>query len=162
MCEPSVSTPISRIFILISPSSLSSSLSPSDVTPRYITSLHPVLSHSFTFSGPFASAELFLTGRRIPARQCYERGFLSAVVKDAAALDASVASYTNEFVEAAPGALATCKSLIEYVRTHSHEENVARAQKVFVACLSSGEMKEGLKAFREKRKPSWATIPSKL
>lgn len=112
--------------------------------------------------GPFAASELFLTGRRADAKRCYEWGFLSAVAADEAALNATTKRYVGEFVSAAPGALATCKELIEFVRTHPHEENVKKAQKAFVGALKSGEMQEGLKAFREKRKPTWAQVaPSK-
>lgn len=39
---------------------------------------------------------------------------------------------------AAPKAMATCKGLVNFIGSHSHEENAIEAQNVFMQCLTSG------------------------
>jgi len=106
-------------------------------------------------AGGLAALDLFLTGRRLDAEGCKAMGFVTEVAKDNADLVAKADKFIQYFLTAAPGAIALCKNLIHHVLTHSHEQNVEEAKKVFVQCVKGPEMHEGVKAFKDKRKPSW-------
>lgn len=104
--------------------------------------------------GRSAARELFLTGARFSAVRAREIGLVHAVVSETE-LDAAVAGYVREFLTADPEAIAAAKALIRDLWGRSGED-IARITADAIATRrvsSSGQ--EGLKAFLEKRKPSW-------
>jgi methylglutaconyl-CoA hydratase len=105
--------------------------------------------------GRSAARELFLTGARFSAARAREIGLVHAVVPSAQ-LDEAVAGYVREILSAAPGAIAAAKALIREVSGRS----VADATPVTSAAIAkrrvSPEGQEGLRAFLDKRKPSWS------
>jgi methylglutaconyl-CoA hydratase len=104
--------------------------------------------------GRSAARELFLTGARFSAARAREIGLVHAVV-DGKELDATVDSYVREVLAAAPEAIATVKALIPRVwRLPADEATMLTAQAIATRRVSP-EGQEGLRAFLEKRKPSW-------
>jgi len=106
--------------------------------------------------GRSAARELFLTGARFSAARALEIGLVHQVVA-AGELDAAVARYVHEILTAGPEAIAAAKALIPSV----WGQPVGAAMPVTGAAIAarrvSGEGQEGLRAFLEKRKPSWSS-----
>jgi methylglutaconyl-CoA hydratase len=99
--------------------------------------------------------ELFLTGARFPAARAKDIGLVHAVV-DASDLDATVDAYVAELLTAAPEAVAAAKTLIPHVWGLAGEEATNVTARAIAVRRVSAEGQEGLRAFLEKRKPSWA------
>ena len=98
--------------------------------------------------------EFFLTGKRFDAAKAYEIGLLNAVVAHDE-FDGTVTKWENDFLKAAPGAIAMCKELITRV-SRSHIEDVQEYTAEVISKLRTApEAKEGFAAFFEKRKPNW-------
>src|SRR5437899_3355682 len=104
--------------------------------------------------GRSAARELFLTGARFSAQRAREIGLVHAVAPEAE-LDAVVDGYLRELLTSGPTAVAAAKQLIASVAgrtvavvTYHTAQTIAR-QRV------SPEGQDGMRAFLEKRKPSW-------
>ena len=81
-------------------------------------------------------------------------GLLDDVVEPAA-LDAAVDREIAAFLRCAPGAVADCKRLIEFVSTHGAAENIPYTTGQLADRWESAELAEGIAAFLQKRKPAW-------
>lgn len=110
---------------------------------------------------PRAAHELFLTGETFDAERAAQIGLINSAV-EADALDAEVDRFVTALVAGAPTALATTKELLRGGPEAADEEALT---KVFTEMLAlsarffaSEEGQEGIRAFAEKRKPSW--VPS--
>jgi methylglutaconyl-CoA hydratase len=99
---------------------------------------------------PRAARELFLTGEVFDAARAAEIGLVTRVVDDAE-LDAEVARYVDMLALGAPGALAATKDLLAHPST-----DYAALSALSVERFASPEGREGVAAFAEKRRPSWA------
>src|SRR5438093_7389878 len=104
--------------------------------------------------GRSAARELFLTGARLSASRAREIGLVHAVVS-ADELDATVAGYVQEILSAGPEAVAAAKALIPHVWELSADEAVQITARAIATRRVSPEGQDGLRAFLEKRKPSW-------
>lgn len=104
--------------------------------------------------GVAAARDLFLTGRRFDAAHALRIGLVHAVVDDDR-LDAAVADYVTEFLSAAPSAVAAAKAIIPRVWGRAPEEVAALTASAIAAQRASSEGREGLRAFLDKRDPSW-------
>src|SRR6476660_3848708 len=104
--------------------------------------------------GRSAARELFLTGARFSASRAKEIGLAHAVVP-AAGMDDAVERFVQEFLSAAPGAIAAAKALIPDVWARSRDDAQAITAKAIAERRVSAEGQEGLRAFLEKRKPEW-------
>jgi methylglutaconyl-CoA hydratase len=104
--------------------------------------------------GRSAARELFLTGARFSARRAREIGLVHAVVPESE-LDAAVARYVAEIAGAGREAVAAAKALIGEVWSRPAEAPTITAQAI-AARRTSPEGQEGLRAFLEKRKPTWS------
>lgn len=104
--------------------------------------------------GRAAARELFLTGARFSAARAREIGLVHVVVP-AVELDAAVAGYVGEILEAGPEAIAAAKALIRDVWGRSVEEARPITAGALATRRVSREGQEGLRAFLEKRKPLW-------
>jgi len=99
--------------------------------------------------------ELLYTAELIDAARAKEIGLVNHVVasedvvNEAQKLAASV-------LQGAPGALAQTKRLVEDLWWRSVKEDVDVALKYHMQARKSDEAREGIAAFNEKRKPSWA------
>ena len=106
--------------------------------------------------GESAARELFLTGERFEAAKAAEVGLIRATVPPHE-LDAAVQGRVKELLEAGPRAVAEAKALIREVAWR-RVEDVQRYTVERVADLRvSPEGQEGMRAFLEKRKPSWSS-----
>jgi methylglutaconyl-CoA hydratase len=104
--------------------------------------------------GVSAARELFLTGRRFGAARATEIGLVHEVVP-AAELDAAIAGRVGEILSAGPRGLATAKALIRTIAGAHPKDVIGLTTNTIAAQRVSEEGQEGLRAFLEKRKPSW-------
>ena len=104
--------------------------------------------------GRSAARELFLTGARFSASRAKEIGLVHAVVS-AQNLDATIDAYLRELMSAGPEAVSAAKSLIAQVWPQSSEHASHQTAHTIAARRVSKEGQEGLRAFLEKRFPSW-------
>jgi methylglutaconyl-CoA hydratase len=106
---------------------------------------------------PRAANELFLTGETFDAHRAVEVGLLTRAVP-ADAVDAEVRRYTEMFALGAPGAMAATKELLRRERPVDIGADLAAMLDVSARHFGSAEGREGIAAFLEKRKPSWAEV----
>jgi len=104
--------------------------------------------------GESAARELLLTGERFEAVKAQEIGLVRAAVP-AEDLDAAVEARVQELLQAGPRAIAQAKELIEEVSFRRVEDVQRYTVDAIADVRVSDEGQEGLKAFLEKRKPSW-------
>jgi len=93
-----------------------------------------------------AARRYFLTGERFDARTALRIGLVHDVAAD---LDAAVAAVMGEVLSAGPEAVRAAKRLIR-----EHPGGVEAAH-VAATVRASAEGQEGLRAFLERREPSW-------
>jgi methylglutaconyl-CoA hydratase len=105
--------------------------------------------------GQSAARALFLTGARFSALRAREIGLVHTVVP-AAELDAAVAAHIGEVLTASPEAIAASKRLIAEVAGRPPEEVSELTARTIAAHRVSRHGQEGLHAFLEKRRASWA------
>ena len=105
--------------------------------------------------GQAAARELFLTGARFSATRAREIGLVHDVVP-AAELDATVQRYVKELMTAGPEAVAAAKALISNVWGRPIADAMPITAAAIAARRVSAEGQEGLRAFLEKRTPSWS------
>ena len=99
---------------------------------------------------PRAARELFLTGEVFDATRAAAIGLVSVAVQDGQ-LDAEVDRYADMLALGAPGALAAAKELLR-----SPSSDYAAMAAMSAERFASPEGREGVAAFAEKRRPSWA------
>ena len=107
--------------------------------------------------GPRAARGLFATGRIFDAAHAEKVGLVTEVVADLAGLEAARDRIGREIMACAPGAVADSKRLVEDVafKTIDHGLMEDTAKRIARARVSE-EGQEGVRAFLEKRKASWA------
>ncbi len=98
--------------------------------------------------------ELCLTGDLVGAQEAESLGLVNAVVP-AAGLDAAVQSMLNKLLAAAPSAIRRGKYAIAAIEAMSFDEAIAFLEAQIGAVALTEDAKEGMAAFREKRKPHW-------
>lgn len=107
--------------------------------------------------GRSAARELFLTGRRFSAAHAQEIGLVHAVVP-ASDLDAAVEAVLREVLAGGRQAIAAAKHLIAQVPTLGPDEARQATAQALAQRRTSAEGQEGLRAFLDKRKPSWSGV----
>lgn len=100
---------------------------------------------------------LFATARVFDAAYAEKIGLVDSLVDDGAALEAAQAKLSADIMACGPEAIGHAKDLVRYVQDQPidgalMEETARRIAKARV----SEEGQEGIAAFLEKRKPSWA------
>jgi methylglutaconyl-CoA hydratase len=103
--------------------------------------------------------ELSLTGETFDAHRAARIGLVNSVVP-ADQLDAEVRRYTDMLRLGAPGALAGTKELLRRPVTTTMADDLARLSEFSAAVFAGEEGQEGIRAFGEKRKPSWVSDPA--
>lgn len=104
--------------------------------------------------GESRARELFLTGERFEAVRALEIGLIAAAVPESD-LDTSIGRRVEELLMAGPRAVGEAKALIREVAWR-RPEDVHRFTVERIADLRvSTEGQEGMRAFVDKRKPSW-------
>jgi methylglutaconyl-CoA hydratase len=105
-------------------------------------------------AGVGVAKELILTGRRIDAARAQALGIVNAVVPATELLAAAVA-LGNEIGEGGPLAVTQAKRAIDEGFGLPLAEGLAVERAAYEVTLTSEDRNEGLRAFAEKRKPSW-------
>lgn len=102
---------------------------------------------------------LFLTGERFGAERAVAIGLCTEAV-DPDALDAAVDAVVGDLLRGSPDAQRRVKELLSAVADASHAGATALAPGFIADARASEEGQEGLRAFFEKRAPSW--VPENL
>jgi len=98
---------------------------------------------------------LFLTGERFDAREALRVGLVHEVVP-AAELEEAGRRKVAALLSSGPEAVGAAKALIEKVIGLAPDEALPLTVKAISERRASAEAREGLSAFLEKRRPSWA------
>jgi methylglutaconyl-CoA hydratase len=109
--------------------------------------------------GRSAARELFLTGARFSAERAREIGLVHAVAASEE-LDRVVAKYVNDLLTSGPEAVAAAKRLIADVASRPRDDVSRFTAEATAERRVSGEGQDGMKAFLEKRPPSWLSSGS--
>ncbi len=105
--------------------------------------------------GASVASELLLTGRFIDAERALRVGLVSAVVPDEA-LEGEARQLVEEMLGTSPlGLRLTKECLRESLDAGSLEQVVAMEDRNQVLCAASEDFREGIRAFLEKRPPSY-------
>jgi len=101
------------------------------------------------------AASAFLRGNRFPAAEAARIGLINAAVpRDE--LDAEVAAVVGDLLLAGPLALGYAKQLLAQVPAMPVDEAFAWTGELSARLFQSDEAREGMTAYLEKRRPSWA------
>ncbi|MBC3193224.1 enoyl-CoA hydratase family protein [Pseudonocardia sp. C8] len=101
-----------------------------------------------------AAHELFLTGETFDAHRAARIGLINSAVP-ADDLDDEVTRYTRMLRLGAPGALAGAKQMLRRERPATMADDFAAMNALSASYFASEEGQEGIRAFAEKRTPSW-------
>ena len=104
--------------------------------------------------GKARAMEMILTGRMYSAREMFEAGLISRVVDDEVYLEEAQA-LAKEIASMPALALQTAKETILKAFDTTIEGGLEFERKAFYLLFASEDMKEGMNAFVEKRKPLW-------
>ncbi|KAF9528117.1 ClpP/crotonase-like domain-containing protein [Crepidotus variabilis] len=110
------------------------------------------------------ASELLLTGKIIGAVEARDRfGFVNAVVPNSTTAVAEAIKLAQQITANSPDAVQSTKHALVLSQRLSHSETVSQHvwSHVTERVYNGQNIKEGLKAFAEKRRPIW-TNPSKL
>lgn len=105
--------------------------------------------------GATNSRRNFFNSRIFAAVEAKSIGLLTDVVS-VAELDAVIEKEVRMILKCAPGAIASTKKLIDYVDTHTAADNRIYTAENLADAWETAEGKEGINAFLNKRKASWA------
>jgi E-phenylitaconyl-CoA hydratase len=104
---------------------------------------------------PWAVAMAYLMrGKPVPAQECLRFGLANEVVPRAQILEVAE-RWAQEIMESAPLAVRAVKEAARRGINLTFEERVPLAREIANRVLNSDDSKEGINAFREKRKPVW-------
>src|SRR5947209_15921439 len=104
--------------------------------------------------GEGKAMELILTGEIINAHTAFNIGLVNMVVP-AADLEAKTMEIANRIAEKSPVALRMAKEAVKLASRSNLDEGLRREVDLFALCFSSEDKDEGVKAFLEKRKPTF-------
>jgi cyclohexa-1,5-dienecarbonyl-CoA hydratase len=101
------------------------------------------------------ASELLLTGKTIEAQEAEQIGLINKVVP-VASFDSELESFIQPFTELSLVGLKYSKKGINLGLETSFLEGLERIEKIYLEeLMTSEDVREGLKAFMEKRKPLW-------
>jgi enoyl-CoA hydratase len=104
--------------------------------------------------GKARAMEMILTGRMYSAREMFEAGMVSRVVDDEVYLEEAQA-LAKEIASMPPIAVKMAKESILKSFDTTIETGLEFERRTFYMLFASEDMKEGMNAFIEKRKPVW-------
>ncbi len=98
---------------------------------------------------------IMLNACKLDGNMAARLGLLDQVVPTIEELDQAVEREVAAALNCAPGAVANAKALIRFVSTHGADENLAYTANALADSWESAEIREGIDAFFNKRKPNW-------
>jgi len=101
------------------------------------------------------SRRVMLNATKLDGLAAQRIGLLDEAVANVEALDQAIEREITATLACAPGAVANCKALIEYVSTHGAADNLDYTVTALADAWETAELREGIQAFFEKRKPHW-------
>jgi len=99
---------------------------------------------------------LAVTGARLGADEAFRIGLVHHICASGSELEAALTHTLQNILACAPGAIAETKKLLRRARFEDPASLVEHAAAVFAKAARGEEGAEGLRAFVEQRKPSWA------
>jgi methylglutaconyl-CoA hydratase len=109
--------------------------------------------------GEAFARRVVLSARLFEAREAAALGLLARVVP-ADALDAAIEAEVAPYLSAAPGAVARAKGLVRRLGPAIDSAVIEESIAALADAWESGEAREGIAAFFDKRQPSWAKSAS--
>lgn len=104
--------------------------------------------------GKGRAKELLYTGDMIDAAEAYRIGLVNKVVAPEELMDAAKA-LARKIMSRSPVAVAMCKAAVNEGIDADLQTGVAYEAEVFGLCFATGDQKEGMAAFLEKRAPQF-------
>lgn len=98
--------------------------------------------------------ELLLSGKLVPAREAEAMGLVNAVVPEEE-LEEITLQWARDLAAKGPVALELAKTALYTAEDMPYEKQFAYMNEVFARLCSTGDAKEGVRAFFEKREPQW-------
>lgn len=109
--------------------------------------------------GEKRARDLLLSARLVGADEAREMGLVNEVVPDAEVRERAVAR-ARELAANAPSSLAMTKALLASVPGMGLEDGLRYAVEVNALARTTDELREGVRAFLEKRPPDWRGGPA--
>ncbi len=104
--------------------------------------------------GKAIAMEMVLNNRTLTAQEAYQFGMVNRIVPVAEYLEAAL-KLAEEIASRAPLAVRVAKKMINQAFEGSLSEGLAMEKQEFYNIFATGDQKEGMQAFVEKRKPAW-------
>ena len=104
--------------------------------------------------GKGIAKELIYTGDLIDSQTAFRIGLANKVVSPESLIDEAI-HMAQKIASKGPAAILIAKSVINRGLETELAKGLTIERNGFVQCISSGEAKEGMEAFLEKRKPNW-------
>jgi methylglutaconyl-CoA hydratase len=98
---------------------------------------------------------IMLNASKLDGLAAARLGLLDEVVANVEELDKSIEREISAALQSAPQAVASAKQLIRFVSTHDAQENLAYTARALADAWETAEIREGIEAFFQKRKPNW-------
>ena len=119
--------------------------------------LLPAVISSFVLEkiGPTQARRYFLTAEKFSGKKARKIGLISESVEDVEQLDAMIVEMVESLLQNAPGAVASCKTLITNVVGFDWSRAMDISTRMIAERRISEEGQDGMKAFLEKREPAW-------
>jgi cyclohexa-1,5-dienecarbonyl-CoA hydratase len=106
--------------------------------------------------GQKRAAELILTGRTICGTEAAAMGLANRAVPDEE-LECTLDLTVRDLLKLSPAALAIAKKAVYAWDAMHFDKGLARAEKIYLEeLMKTADAQEGIRAFIEKREPTWA------
>jgi len=98
--------------------------------------------------------EMMLLGSKVPARRAYEVGFVNRVVPDGQH-EVEAVAMAEEMLGHAPLVMGALKRLVSEIMPAGPVERMTATSQALDRVRGSADMQEGIRAYKEKRRPSF-------
>jgi enoyl-CoA hydratase len=102
--------------------------------------------------GPANARDILMSARTFSAEEAYNMGLLHLLVEQSD-LESAVRNYATKMASNAPLTMATAKATIREGLKESGQRDAHKIASMVTQCFESGDYKEGVRAFLEKRPP---------
>ena len=109
--------------------------------------------------GAWRARDLILTGRRVDANEAAQIGLVQSVFPDRDALLAAATQFVERSARNSPLAVAAAKRTIRRTGAGTVSDGLRTEAAAFAECFTTHDMREGTRAFLEKRTPDFLGRP---